>query len=190
MPSGCGRRCATLSEWTGCLWWPTTQLAISHRTFIVDARGAGYLEMHWRILGSLEVSLAHVLSEVAVGILSLVLRTVISRGRDDYGAVEKTLKGILTICTVLVFPVVVASILHGRLSFERAESLSAPQDMYFEGRPTVRIELGFSIREAHGLQLSGLMFGSSSFQSVPSRGLAGAPTFFLMEEDVIQFPCF
>ena len=29
----------------------------------------------------------------AVGFLSLVLRTVISRGRDEYGAVEKTLKG-------------------------------------------------------------------------------------------------
>ena len=43
-----------------------------------------------------------------MGILSLVLRTVISRGRDEYGAVEKTLKGILTICTLLVFPVVVA----------------------------------------------------------------------------------
>ena len=42
------------------------------------------------------------------GILSVVLRTVISRGRDEYGAVEKTLKGILTICTLLVFPVVVA----------------------------------------------------------------------------------
>ena len=106
--AGCGRRCATLSWWTGRLWWPTTQLAISHRTFIVDARGAGYLQMRRRILGSLEVSLAHVLSGIAVGILCLVLRTVISRGRDDFGAVEKTLKGILTICAVLVFPVVVA----------------------------------------------------------------------------------
>ena len=106
--AGCGRRCATLSWWTGSLWWPTTQLAISHRTFIVDERGAGYPQMHWRILGSLEVSLAHVLSGIAVGILSLVLRTVISRGRDEYGAVEKTLKGILNVCTVLVFPVVVA----------------------------------------------------------------------------------
>ena len=73
----------------------------------MDVRGAGYLQMRWRILGSLEVSLAHVLSGIAVGILSLVLRTEISRGRDDYGAVEKTLKGVLTICTVLVFPVVV-----------------------------------------------------------------------------------
>ena len=43
-----------------------------------------------------------------MGILSVVLRTVISCGRDEYGAVEKTLKGILTICTLLVFPVVVA----------------------------------------------------------------------------------
>ena len=42
------------------------------------------------------------------GILSVVLRTVISCGRDEYGAVEKTLKGILTICTLLGFPVVVA----------------------------------------------------------------------------------
>ena len=98
----------SLSCWTGSLWWPTTQLAISHRTFVVDVRGAGYFQMPWRILGSLEVSLAHVLSGITVGILSLVLRTVISRGRDEYGAVEKTLKGILTICTVLVFPVVVA----------------------------------------------------------------------------------
>ena len=38
------------------------------------------------------------------GILSVVLRTVISCGRDEYGAVEKTLKGILTICAVFVFP--------------------------------------------------------------------------------------
>ena len=45
---------------------------------------------------------------MAVGILSLVLRTVISRGRDECGTVEKTLKGILTIGTVLVFPMVVA----------------------------------------------------------------------------------
>ena len=42
------------------------------------------------------------------GILSVVLRTVISCGRDKYGAVEKTLKGIFTICTLLGFPVVVA----------------------------------------------------------------------------------
>ena len=42
------------------------------------------------------------------GILSVVLRTVISCGRDEYGAVEKTLKGIFTVCTLLVFPVVVA----------------------------------------------------------------------------------
>ena len=90
------------------MWWPTAQLAISHRTFIVDVRGAGYLQMRWRMLGRLEVSLDHVLSGIAVGILSLVLRTVISRARDGYGAVEKTLKGILTICAVLVFPVVVA----------------------------------------------------------------------------------
>ena len=76
--------------------------------FVVDVRGAGYLQMCWRILGSLEVSLDHVLSGIAVGILCLVLRTVNSRGRDDYGAVEKTLKGILKICAVLVFLVVVA----------------------------------------------------------------------------------
>ena len=69
----------------------------------MDVRGAGYLQMRWRILGSLEVSLAHVLSGIAVGILSLVLRTVISRGRDEYGAVEKTLKGILTIWLVALF---------------------------------------------------------------------------------------
>ena len=75
---------------------------------IVDARGPGYLQMRWRIFGSLEISLAYVLSGIAVGILSVVLRTVISRGRDEYGAVEKTLKGILTICTLLGFPVVVA----------------------------------------------------------------------------------
>ena len=71
-------------------------------------RGAGYLQMRWRTLGNLEVSRAHVLSGIAVGILSLVLRTVISRGRGEYGAVEKTLKGMFTICTLLGFPVVVA----------------------------------------------------------------------------------
>ena len=64
--------------------------------------------MRSRILRSSEVSLAHVLSGTAVGILSVVLRTVISCGRDEYGAVEKTSIGILTICAVLVFPVVVA----------------------------------------------------------------------------------
>ena len=58
----------------------------------MDERGAGYLQMRWRILGSLEVSLAHVLSGIAVRILSVVLRTVISCGRDEYGAVEKTLR--------------------------------------------------------------------------------------------------
>ena len=42
------------------------------------------------------------------GILSVVLRNVISCGRDEYGAVEKTLKGIFTSCTLLVFPVVVS----------------------------------------------------------------------------------
>ena len=68
----------------------------------------GCLSARRRILGSLEVSLAHVHSGIVVGIWSLVLRTVISRGRDEYGAVEKTLKGILTTCTLLVFPVVVA----------------------------------------------------------------------------------
>ena len=36
-----------------------------------------------------------------------MLRTVISRVRDEYGAVEKALKNTLTICTVLVTPVVV-----------------------------------------------------------------------------------
>ena len=106
--AGCGRRCATLSRWTGSLWWPTAQLAISHRRLIVDVHRAGYLQMRSRTLGSLEVSRAHVLSGIAVGILSLNLRTVISRGRDEHGAVEKTLKRIHTICTVLVFPVVVA----------------------------------------------------------------------------------
>ena len=42
------------------------------------------------------------------GFLSVFLRTVISCGRDEYGAVEKTLKGILSSCTLLVFPVVVS----------------------------------------------------------------------------------
>ena len=101
----------------------------------------------------------------------------------------RTLKGILSICTLLVFPVVVASILHGRLSFERAQSLSTPQDMYIEGETFRAYALSLvSIREAHGFQRSGLMFGSSSFQSVPSRVCGGADLtpFFLMEEDVIQ----
>ena len=47
------------------------------------------LENSWK-LGGIR---AHVLSRVAVGILSLVLSTVISRGRDGCGAVEKTFKG-------------------------------------------------------------------------------------------------
>ena len=61
--------------------------------------------MRWRNLESLEVSRAHVLTGIAVGILSLVHRIVISRRRDEHGAVERTLKGILTFCTVLVFPI-------------------------------------------------------------------------------------
>merc|ERR1712107_825380 len=44
---------------------------------------------------------------IAVGVLSLILRTVIYRVHDEYGAVEKALKGILTISTVLMSPVVV-----------------------------------------------------------------------------------
>eukprot|EP00450_Noctiluca_scintillans_P039529 CAMPEP_0194476724 /NCGR_PEP_ID=MMETSP0253-20130528/589_1 /TAXON_ID=2966 /ORGANISM="Noctiluca scintillans" /LENGTH=103 /DNA_ID=CAMNT_0039315621 /DNA_START=1 /DNA_END=308 /DNA_ORIENTATION=- len=44
---------------------------------------------------------------IAVGILTLVLRTVIYKVHDEYGAVEKALKGILTISTVLMSPVVV-----------------------------------------------------------------------------------
>merc|ERR1719450_1199313 len=44
---------------------------------------------------------------IAVGVLTLVLRTVIYRVHDEYGAVEKALKGILTISTVLMSPVVV-----------------------------------------------------------------------------------
>ena len=66
---------------------------------------------------------------IAVGILSLVLRTAISRGRDEYGAVEKTLKGILTICTVLVFPVVMAlscTNYNGVNAFATAEVLFPP----------------------------------------------------------------
>ena len=173
------------------MWWPTTQLAISRRTFIVDARGAGYLQMRWRILGSLEVSLAHVLSGIAVGILSLVLRTVISRGRDEYGAVERTLKGILTICTLLVFPVVVASILHGRLSIERAESLSTPQDMYIEGE-TFRA-CALSLFFHRGSPRVPTFRADVRFFELPERaeswvgGGADLTPFFFMEEDVIQF---
>ena len=77
------------------------------------------LENSWK-LGGIR---AHVLSRIAVGILSLVLRTVISRGRDGCGAVEKTLKGILTIGTVLVFPVVVALSL-SRSSRHSSQSLA------------------------------------------------------------------
>ena len=82
------------------------------------------------LLENLEVSRAHVLSRIAVGILSLVLRTVISRGRGEYGAVEKTLKGIFTICTLLGFPCgrgVVMDHLHWRQNaFATAEVLFPP----------------------------------------------------------------
>merc|ERR1712012_956952 len=44
---------------------------------------------------------------IAVGVLTLVLRTVIYKVHDEYGAVEEALKGILTISTVLMSPVVV-----------------------------------------------------------------------------------
>ena len=60
------------------------------------------LENSWK-LGGIPCSCS-----LSVRILSVVLRTVISRGRDEYGAVEKTLKCIFTICTLLVFLVVVA----------------------------------------------------------------------------------
>ena len=45
-----------------------------------------------KLLESREASRAHLLSGIAVGTLTLVLRTVISRVRDEYGAVEKTSK--------------------------------------------------------------------------------------------------
>ena len=41
------------------------------------------------------------------GYLDSVFCTAISRVRDEHGAVEKTLTSTLTICTVLVIPVVV-----------------------------------------------------------------------------------
>ena len=41
MPSGCGRRCATLSRWTGSLWWPTTRLTISHRSVVARVQPPG-----------------------------------------------------------------------------------------------------------------------------------------------------
>ena len=48
---------------------------------VLSGSPVAYLQMRWRNLESLEVSRAHVLTGIAVGILSLVLRTVISRGR-------------------------------------------------------------------------------------------------------------
>ena len=44
---------------------------------------------------------------IAVGISTLVLRTLIYRVHDEYGALEKALKGILTISIVLMSPVLV-----------------------------------------------------------------------------------
>jgi inorganic pyrophosphatase len=44
---------------------------------------------------------------IVVGIVTLILRNVIYRVHDEFGAVEKALKGILTISTVLMSPVVV-----------------------------------------------------------------------------------
>ena len=46
--------------------------------------------------------------EIVVGIVTLTLRNVIYRVHDEFGAVEKALKGILTISTVLMSPVAVA----------------------------------------------------------------------------------
>ena len=43
----------------------------------------------------------------AVGVVTVVLRTVIHHVRDEFGALEKALKGILTISTVLMSPLVV-----------------------------------------------------------------------------------
>ena len=75
-------------------------------------RGAGshcILGCAGKFLESTKVSCAHLLSlGSVVCILTLVLRTVFSRARDEHGAVEKALKNILlTICTVLMTPVVV-----------------------------------------------------------------------------------
>ena len=44
---------------------------------------------------------------IAVGISTLVLRTLVYRVHDEYGAVEKALKGIVTISIVLMSPVLV-----------------------------------------------------------------------------------
>ena len=44
---------------------------------------------------------------IAVGISTLVLRTLVYRVHDEYGALEKALKGILTISIVLMSPVLV-----------------------------------------------------------------------------------
>ena len=75
-------------------------------------RGAGshcILGCAGKFLESTKVSRAHLLSlGSVVCILTLVLRTVFSRVRGEHGAVEKALKNILlTICTVLMTPVVV-----------------------------------------------------------------------------------
>ena len=105
--------------------------------------------------------------------------------------VEKTLKGILTICTVLVFPVVMASILHGLLSFERAESLSTPQDMYIEGETFRACALSLVFHP--GSPRVPTFRADVRFFELPERaeswvgGGADLTPFFLKEEDVIQF---
>ena len=83
------------------------------------------------MVGSWEMTaLVMVRSSIAVGILRLVLRTVsffLVCKQMIRGAVEKTLKGILTICTVLVFPVVVAlswTIYNGVKSFHYGGSVA------------------------------------------------------------------
>ena len=38
---GCGRRCVTLSRWTGSLWWPKTRLTISHRSVVARVQPPG-----------------------------------------------------------------------------------------------------------------------------------------------------
>jgi len=83
------------------------------------------------------------------------------------------------------------SILHGRLSFERAESLSTPQDMYIEGETyrACALSLVFHPRSPRVPTFR----ADVRFFELPERaeswfgGGADLTPFFLMEEDVIQF---
>ena len=62
------------------------------RDHVARHRFSLHFLMRWRILGKHRDFPCSSLSGIAVGISSLVLRTVFSRVLDEYGTVEKTLK--------------------------------------------------------------------------------------------------